>query len=363
MRKYIVRKNFDEQNLDPLDVPKRSVFFQKKQESFGRIIDEKSEKAELHTELNSSESSNNHKKTDENTISNTFAKKLFRESFSAISQSEQKRVDSIYAQLDTEKKISKELNEKLGKNLSKIANVEMELLNKKNQLEGKLEEKTKQLIESERYAAIGELSSRIGHDLKNPLTIIFGTVGILKHKQGKMIDDSVIKLLGIVESAIFRMTHQIDGVLDYVQKLPLEKKSESINKIIEDSISTHNIQSNITITTPKNDIVFDMDYEKMKIVFENILLNSIQVIGDQQGEIIIKNQETSDSIITTIQDSGNGISDENACKIFDPLFTTKQEGTGLRLSCVKNIVEQHDGTVSIKSCPTIVTITLPKIIK
>ena len=56
----------------------------------------------------------------------------------------------------------------------------MELLKNKNQLEGKLEGKTKQWIESERYSAIRELSIRIAHDLRNPLTVISGTVGILK---------------------------------------------------------------------------------------------------------------------------------------------------------------------------------------
>ncbi len=98
----------------------------------------------------------------------------------------------------------------------------------------------------------------------------------------------------------------------------------------------------------------------MEVVFENILLNSIQVIEDKQGEIIIKNEEMSDSVIITIQDSGKGLSDDDICEIFESLFTTKQEGTGLELSCVKSIIEQHDGTVSIKSCPTTVTIILPK---
>ena len=365
MRKYIVRKNFDEKNLDPLDVPQRSVFFQKNQESFGKFSNEISDKPKVQNEQkiesNTSQLSTKHEnKTDENQVKNTFAKKLFSESFSAINESEKKRVDSIYAQLDTEKKISKELNEKLHNNLSKIANVEMELVKKKNQLEGKLEEKTKQLIESERYSAIGELSARIAHDLRNPLTVISGTIQILKHKQGKTIDDSVIKLLDVVESSIFRMTHQIDGVLNYVQQSPMIKKTESLQNIIQASLTSINIPTNITILPPVNDIILKLDYEKMKIVFENILLNSIQVIDDNQGEIIIKNEESNDSVVIIIQDSGLGLSNDNLCKIFEPLFTTKQEGTGLGLSCVKSIIEQHGGTVSIKSCPTIVKIILPK---
>ncbi|PBO84965.1 MAG: histidine kinase [Thaumarchaeota archaeon] len=370
MRKYIIRKNFDEKNMDPLNVPQRSVFFQKKQESFGTISNENPIKikqtTEQSTKVNSTEvnstevSKKQETKLEENKISNTFAKKIFNESFTAISESEKKRVDSIYSQLDTEKKISKELNEKLHNNLTKIANVEMELLKKKNQLEGKLEEKTKQLIESERYSAIGELSSRISHDLRNPLVVIMGTIEILKHKKGKMIDDAVIKRLELMESSIFRMTHQIDRVLNYVQKLQLELKTESLKMIIEDSLSLINMQSNIRILPPENNITLKLDYEKMKIVFENILLNSIQVIDDQEGKIIIKNEENNNSVIITIQDSGKGISDDDLCKIFEPLFTTKQEGTGLGLSCVKSIIEQHGGTVSIKSRPTTVTIILPK---
>ena len=362
MRKYIVRKNFDEKNIDPLDVPQRSVFFQKKQESFGTISNEKSDKTEQYAEVPSSEISYNHEtKSEENEISNTFAKKLFSESFSAISQSEKKRVDAIYTQLDTEKKISKELNEKLHKNLSKIANVEMELLKKKNQLEGKLEEKTKQLIETERYSAIGELSTRIAHDLLNPLTVIKGTVGILKLKKGRMIDGAVINRLEIMESSIFRMTHQIDGVLNYVQKLPLVKKKESLRKAIQESWLSISRESHIKISMPKNDIIYKYDYEKMRIVFENIFLNSIQVIEDEQGQIVTTINDDVDSIIITIQDSGIGISNEVISRIFEPLFTTKQEGTGLGLSCVKSIIEQHGGKISVKSSPTTFTIILPKI--
>jgi len=361
VRKYIVRKNFDEKNIDPLNVPQRSVFFQKEQKSFATISNEESEKTEPFVEVNSTQIPNKQETTSvENKISDTFAKKIFSESFFAITQSENKRVEAIYAQLDTEKKISRELNEKLHTNLAKIANVEMELLKKKNQLEGKLEQKTKQLIESERYSAIGELSSRIAHDLKNPLTVISGTVGILKYKQGKTIDASVIKLLDVVESSIFRMTHQIDGVLNFVQKSSLEKKTESLKKIIQDSLSSIKIHPDIDISIPKNDIVFKYDYEKMKVVFENIFLNAIQVIGNKQGKIIIKNEETNNSVIISIQDSGKGVSENDLPKIFQPLFTTKQEGTGLGLSCVKNIIEQHGGTVSMIISPTILTITLPK---
>jgi signal transduction histidine kinase len=97
----------------------------------------------------------------------------------------------------------------------------------------------------------------------------------------------------------------------------------------------------------------------MEIVFGNILLNSIQAIGDNAGQIYIRYAKKADSAIIEIVDSGAGIPQEHISKIFDPLFTTKQKGTGLGLTSCKNIIEQHGGTISAKNAPTTFTIVLP----
>ncbi|WP_299290090.1 sensor histidine kinase [Nitrosopumilus sp.] len=285
---------------------------------------------------------------------------LFSESFELIENFNNEKMKRMYSQLSEEKQLSKELNNKLNANLSKIANAEAELVDRKKKLEEELEVKTEQLIESERFAAIGELSSRLAHDLRSPLTVIKGMVGILKLKEGRIMDDAVIKRLELMEKSVFRMTHQIEGVLDYVQKMPLKKKEESLKDIIQTSYSSIEIPPNITIYPPKNDIVFNCDSVKMEVVFENLILNAIQAIGDSKGRIFVKLNENNKVVMATVQDSGEDIPLEEQEKIFEPLFTTKQEGTGLGLSSVKNIVELHGGQIALKASPKRFAMIFPK---
>ena len=80
------------------------------------------------------------------------------------------------------------------------------------------------------------------------------------------------------------------------------------------------------------------------------------------GKIEIKIFDKENMAILEFIDSGDGISDENLSKIFEPLFTTKQKGTGLGLASCKNIVEQHQGEISVTNNPTIFTIILPKLL-
>ena len=193
MRKYIVRKNFDQNNLDELNAPNRTVFFEKKKNNEPFSGEDTKSNNEIQTNsLNPSVGKSDIQTNFEEELLNTEARKIFDESISAMEQYDKKRLDNIYNQLSTEKKISKELNQKLHKNLSKIASAELELVKKKNQLEKDLDEKTKQLIDSERFAAIGQLSGKLAHELRTPLTVIKGSVGVIKHKKGDVIDEAII---------------------------------------------------------------------------------------------------------------------------------------------------------------------------
>jgi signal transduction histidine kinase len=78
------------------------------------------------------------------------------------------------------------------------------------------------------------------------------------------------------------------------------------------------------------------------------------------GEIVIEAYEDEHNSIIKVKDSGPGIPNENLAKIFEPLFTTKQQGTGLGLATCKNIVSQYGGTIEVNNNPTTFTITIPK---
>ncbi len=90
-----------------------------------------------------------------------------------------------------------------------------------------------------------------------------------------------------------------------------------------------------------------------------MILNAIHALHGH-GLIVIGLEENNDTVIIEIEDSGTGILKKDLYHVFDPMFTTKQHGTGLGLVSVKSIISAHNGTISVSSPPTIFRITLPK---
>jgi signal transduction histidine kinase len=271
----------------------------------------------------------------------------------------QNRILALESQLHEERRNSDEFKIILENNLKKFNDLEKTLKGQKSILEGEVREKTERLIQTERLSAIGELASRLAHDLRNPLSVIKGTAQLIKITN-KNLDDITLKRIELIEKSIFRMTHQIDGVLDYVKGTPIiKKRPSSMNDTIISALQTLMIPINITINFPKEDVVMLCDSQKMQIVFSNLILNAIQSIGEAKGTINIIAKKKQNNIEIKIEDSGPGIAQSVYDKIFDPLVTTKQEGTGLGLASCKSIIEQHRGTISASNKPTTFTITLP----
>ncbi|TBR25957.1 MAG: HAMP domain-containing histidine kinase [Candidatus Nitrosotenuis sp.] len=268
----------------------------------------------------------------------------------------------MYKHLEEEQQLTKHLNDTLQTNLQTISKLDEALEQRKNQLEVEVKEKTKKILDSEKLTAIGELSARLAHDIKNPLTTIKSTVKLLKTLQGKQIDEYVMKRFEMMDDSIFRISHQVDGVLDYLKKTPLAMEPTSLIHIIKTAILPLNLPKNIQISLPNADVTVKCDSIKMEVVFGNIILNAAQAIGDDAGQIYVRYVEKPDFVIIEVADSGKGIPLENIDKIFDPLFTTKQRGTGLGLSSCKNIIEQHGGKISVKNTPTTFTIMMPNLL-
>ena len=205
--------------------------------------------------------------------------------------------------------------------------------------------------------AIGELSARLAHDLRNPLSIIRITLENLKMLYGE--DETKTRQFQKIDRAIDRIVHQIDEVLGFVRESPLNFHKESVLQILKEVKDSTRIPEDISLVLPNKDVKIYCDKSQLIVALNNLLYNSIQAINGK-GMIAISLIENNKKIILEIEDSGLGIPEEILPKIFDPLFTTKQQGTGLGLVSVKSIIESHGGTISVTSPPTIFTIVLPK---
>ena len=219
--------------------------------------------------------------------------------------------------------------------------------------------KRSQSFKKEKLSVIGQLSSNIAHDIRNPLGTIKNS-GVIIEKENNRENKIISRELNRINISVRRISHQVEEVLNYVRTTPLILKPYSINQTLQEAIDTLDVPSNIVINIPKKDITINFDHEKILIVFVNIILNAIQSIDKTDGHVTIDMHETSSDVTIEFENSGPNILSKDLKHLFDTLFTTKLEGTGLGLSSCKNIVEQHDGIISAKTNPVIFSIKLPK---
>ncbi len=221
-----------------------------------------------------------------------------------------------------------------------------------------LNKDAQRIIKLEKLATIGTFSSRLAHDLRNPLTVIKGAISLLESTIDTN-DKSANKRITMIHSAIERMTHQINDVMDFVRITELQLERHSLLKLLESSVSRINVNDGVEIQMPQNDIMLNCDPIKLDIVFVNLISNAIDAI-EKQGTIKIRLIDDESQIKIEVEDSGSPIPLDVMPQIFEPLFTTKDMGTGLGLPSCKNIVEQHGGTILVKNNPTTFTINFPK---
>ena len=236
----------------------------------------------------------------------------------------------------------------VNKNLSRLVTLrEMEL-----------EEKNKHMLRLERYSAIGEISARIAHDIRNPLSVIKNTTELFFAQHQEHITEEDKENLSRIRRSTYRITHQIDDVLDFVKEQSPEFSKESLDEMLNAAKSDIPNYPNIDIRIESSGLSVPCDKNLMHRVFVNLLVNSVQAM-EEKGTIVIRSNRDRQFTSIEFEDSGPGVPSELINTVFEPLYTTKQQGTGLGLSICKRIIEQHSGRISVTNNPTKFVIELP----
>lgn len=240
----------------------------------------------------------------------------------------------------------------------KLLKAESKLLQQNVNLISEVENKSNELVKSERLATIGTMASRVAHDLKNPLTIL--------HTYSEMLTPQILSKLETqdkekwyrMQNSIFDMRRIIEDVLDFARTTEIKKSKNSMLSIIKLALNHVDSHFGVVINLPENDINVKCDARKMEGVMSNLLSNSVHAV-DGHGEIDVTLDSDSEFVRIQVKDSGDGIPDDDLDKIFEPMYTTKKTGTGLGLLICKSIVEQHGGSISVSNKPTTFTIKIP----
>ncbi len=215
-----------------------------------------------------------------------------------------------------------------------------------------VEEANKKLIQAEKLASIGRISTGIAHEIRNPLTSV--KLNIQKVLSSPNIKEDEKEHLEIAQEGINQIDKIVKDILDFARVTRLNLDEFFLPNIIDESIKlVLNELKGKEITIEKKfepdlpTIVVDAD--KLRQVFINLLVNSIEAI-DNKGKIrITASSKDKEFIKIRISDNGCGIPSEILPEIFEPFFTTKSSGTGLGLANAKKIIEQHNGTINVIS--------------
>ncbi len=259
------------------------------------------------------------------------------------------------------------------RDISEHKRAEEELARYRDQLEHLVKERTKELenaqkelIKNERMAVLGRLIATVSHELRNPLGVIRSSIYYLL-KKIKTKDQKPIKHINRINEQIDQCNSIIQDLMEYSRGsrsvvFPKDLNSflnEVTDSIIPDEQADISLDSKFSLDLP----LALFDKAKMKIVSKNIFKNAIRAIREKQkntvkkGEnykpiIELKTSKSENGIKVEIEDNGIGMDTETQKQAFDPLFTTITQGsTGLGLSIVKKIIEEHEGSISIQSNP------------
>lgn len=246
---------------------------------------------------------------------------------------------SVFVKDITERKKAEEMLKEYSEKLEKMV----------EKRTGELEEAQEELIRKEKLATLGQISSSVGHELRNPLGTIANSTYYLNTRL-KDADDLVKKHLSIIDRNIQRANRIVTELMDFSRtRAPLLAES-SINDLIYSILTDTEIPRNITVETEFDEELpkILLDRDQIRQAFSNIIANAVEAMPEG-GKLQIKTVAGPDLISVIFRDTGEGISEENLQKIFEPLFTTKPKGTGLGLSIVRNIVRGHRGRVEIES--------------
>lgn len=243
-----------------------------------------------------------------------------------------------------------------AQDITELRNTQQSLIRLNEELEVRVEERTKALKEAqermmrqEKLAAIGKLAGSVGHELRNPLGVITNSIYYLGMKL-PTIDEKIKKHLNIIQEESTRANKIISELLDFARTKNNETIMVDINSLINQTLERTQKPDNITVTTCLTEHLpnISIDPGKMQQAFQNIIVNAFQAMPDG-GALEITDIYDDDVIEITFKDTGVGISPENLQRLFEPLFSTKIKGIGLGLSITKEIVELYKGKIEVES--------------
>ena len=249
--------------------------------------------------------------------------------------------------------------------------VEEQIRQLNEELEAKVQERTRQLLEAqeelvrkEKLAVLGQVAGSVGHELRNPLGVMSNAVYFLQTVLPDA-DETVKEYLDIIKNEIAGSERIVSDLLDSVRTKPPHPEMVGVAELIGQTLRKVTVPAPVTVKLDIPATLSPLRVDGMQIgqVLRNFISNGVEAMPEGGVlEIRAVENKPEKTIAVSVRDSGIGMTPEQLGKLFQPLFTTKARGIGLGLVVVKNLTEANGGTVKVESEPgkgTTFTVTLP----
>lgn len=212
------------------------------------------------------------------------------------------------------------------------------------------------LINAEKLSIQGEVARTFAHELRNPLASIRMATDVIKHKLQKTKQEQMNNYLDILSRSTNRLNDLVSNLLNASNYSALKLEKTDLAICVDHSLeqaADRIYLTGINIIKKYADGPYYIlaDKEKLKIALLNIIVNASEATTPQEGVIELKIEKHKTDFLLTIKDNGHGLEQEQIDRLFDAFYTNKSTGTGIGLTSVKNILQEHDAQITVKSKP------------
>jgi two-component system sensor histidine kinase HydH len=219
-----------------------------------------------------------------------------------------------------------------------------------------IHELRKEIARSQRMASLGSLAAGVAHEIRNPLSSIKGFATYFREQYKDQKQD--FETASIMISEVDRLNRVVGQLLELARPVELVKKSINLNTLFANSIALikaraeeKNISIDMEVSEP--DLTLTADSDRISQVLLNLYLNAIEAMEKDNGTLSVSACKSikEPGVLISVTDNGSGIKKEALPHVFDPYFTSKSTGTGIGLAIVHNIIEAHEGSITVTSNP------------
>lgn len=210
------------------------------------------------------------------------------------------------------------------------------------------------LAQTEKLAALGQLATAIAHEVRNPLAVMRSAAQGLVEGPGP-VDAETHRASAFMTAEIDRLHSVVTSLLAFARPVQLRQRAVDVPELLErteqlarEEIGRSAVRLTRHPTTGRPVVVGDPDL--LCQVLLGLVANAAEAVGGP-GDVVLEAATRSDGVEITVADSGPGVAPELRGRIFEPFFTTRPKGTGLGLAVARQIVEAHQGTISVQDRP------------